>query len=466
MTVVSAQLDALTNDRLLRRNVVLNLAGWALPAIAALVSIPLLARGLGPARFGLVALTWAAIGTFSIFDFGLGRVLTRLVAERLAVGENVTDIGDLIWSASWTLLALTSILALAGVALSPLIVDRMLHVPPSLRAEAVGVVQLLAISIPPLANGVTLRGVLEAGQRFGRINQLRIPLGIASYAGPLIAIPFHRDARIAVGVIVLSRVLYWLAHIPFLRDIAYDASRPRLPRRDTVRELGRVGGWITVSNIISPVIVQGDRMVVAMVFPIIASGWYGAASEVAVKQWLFSAALAPVLFSALSAAVGTAPDRAVQLAERAARITLLALLPAAIVLVTLAAPGLRLWLGSAYSPDAAVVLRWLAVAVFMNSVGHAPYFLLQSGDGTRAVAVVHLIELPIYFAALFLGARRFGVQAVAIVWFARMTIDSAVMWTIVHRRMPIARPAVLRVARLWLACAAALALTAWWVAIP
>lgn len=463
MTVVGARLEALTNDRLLRRNVVLNLAGWALPAVAALVSIPLLARELGTARFGLIALAWAAIGIFSIFDFGLGRVLTRMVAERLAVGGDAEDdVGDLIWSASWILLGLTSVLAIVGVVSAPALVDGLLHVPAELRQEAIGVVQLLALGIPPLAHGVALRGVLEAGQRFGRVNQLRIPLGVASYAGPLLAIPLGADARLAVGIIVLSRVVYWLAHVPFLKEIAPGISGPRLPTRAAVRELAHVGGWITVSNVVSPVIVSGDRIVVALAFPIAVSGWYGAASEVAIKQWLFSAALAPVLFSALSAAVKTAPARAVELAERGARITLLTLLPVAMLLAAFAEPGLKLWLGPAYSPDAGPVLRWLAIAVYVNSIGHAPYFLLQSGIGARAVAFVHLVELPIYFVALFLAASWLGVQGIAIVWFARMAIDSAIMWTIVHRRMPEARDAVLRVARLGIACLLGLALAALW----
>jgi O-antigen/teichoic acid export membrane protein len=461
VTAVSPRLEALTNDRLLRRNVVLNLAGWALPAAAALVSIPLLAKGLGAARFGLVALTWAAIGLFSIFDFGLGRVLTRLVADRLAAGHE-EDLGDLVWSASWMLLGLTSLLAVIGVVIAPVLAARVLHVPPELRHEATGVLQLLAIAIPPLAHGVALRGVLEAGQRFGRVNQLRIPLGVASYAGPLLAIPLGADARIAVGIIVLSRIVYWLGHVPFLADIAPGISRPRAPKRAAVRELTQIGGWITVSNVVSPVIVSGDRIVVALALPIQASGWYGAAAEVATKQWLFSAALGPVLFAALSAALKTAPQRAAELAERAARITLLTLLPVVMVLAAFAEPGLKLWLGNAAGAEAGPVLRWLAIAVYVNAIAHAPYFLLQSGVDARAVAVVHLIELPLYFAALVGAAWRFGVQGIALVWLARMAIDCAILWAIVHHKMPEARDAVIRVARLSLACLSAIGMAALW----
>src|SRR5687768_3407078 len=113
---LAGRLRELTDDRLLRRNVLLNLVSWALPAFVALVSIPLLAREIGAGRFGLVAIAWAAVGIFSIFDFGLGRVLTRLVAERLAARKD-EEIADLVWSASWMLLALTTLLALIALPL-------------------------------------------------------------------------------------------------------------------------------------------------------------------------------------------------------------------------------------------------------------------------------------------------------------------------------------------------------------
>ena len=428
----------------MRRNVVLNLAGWTLPAIAALVSIPFLAKGLGPARFGLVGVAWAAVGMFSLFDFGLGRALTRMVAERLAVHAD-DEIGDLVWTASWALLGLTTALAIVGLLAAPVIVDGALHVPAGLRDEAIGVIRLLSLSIPPLTHGVALRGVLEAGQHFGRINQLRIPLGVASYAGPLVAIPLGADARIAVGVIVVARVAYWLAHFPVLTDVAPGINRPRAPHRRALVELLRVGGWITVSNIASPIIVNADRAAIALAFPIAVSGWYGAASEVATKQLLFTAALGPVLFAALSAALGTAPARAAELAERAARITLLVLLPVTVVLVVFAEPGLRLWLGEAHDPSAGPVLRWLALAIFANSAGQVAYFVLQSGVDARAAAVVHLVELPLYLAALAFLGRRFGPEGVAAGLAVRMAVDTAVMWGVVYARMPEGRSTAIRV---------------------
>lgn len=461
MSAPEARLDALTHDALLRRNVLLNLAAWGVPAAAAIVSIPFLTRGLGAERFGLVAIAWATVGLFSIFDFGLGRALTRLVAERLAHDRD-HEIPRLVWTMTWLLLALSGGLAIAGVALAAPITDRVLDVPAELRTEAVGVVVLLALGIPALAHGVALRGVLEGAQRFGAINRLRVPLGLVTYLGPLLALPFGGDVRIAVGVIVLGRVLYWLAHFPLVGIVDPNLRRPHRGDRASLRELVRVGGWISVSNVVSPVIVYVDRMVVAATLPIAASSWYGVASEVATKQWLFTAALQPVFFSAMAAALRPAPVRAAELMARAARVTMFALLPSAVLLVAFAEPLLGVWMGPAYSPAAAHVLRWLSVAVYVNALAQVPYAVLQSGVDERLPAVLHLLELPLYAALLYFFARTWGLPGIAVAWFVRMTVDGIAMWAAAAWKFPEGRSATLRLAAPLSVCASAIALAAAW----
>jgi hypothetical protein len=132
------------------------------------------------------------------------------------------------------------------------------------------------------------------------------------------------------------------------------------------------------------------------------------------------------------------------------------------VLVAFAEPGLKLWLGTAYDPGVATALRWLAAAVYVNTVGQVPYFLLQSGVDARAVGIVHALELPVFFAATYAASVAFGPAGAAAVWFGRMAVDALVLWTILHRRLPLARPAIGRIMRLWAACLAGVALAALW----
>ncbi len=79
----------------IRRNVLLNLAGFGLPLAAALVAVPLLLHGLGPDRFGVVGLAWTLVTVVGVFDLGFGRAMTQAVSARIGRGEE-RQIGALV----------------------------------------------------------------------------------------------------------------------------------------------------------------------------------------------------------------------------------------------------------------------------------------------------------------------------------------------------------------------------------
>ncbi|MEP6762759.1 MAG: flippase [Gemmatimonadaceae bacterium] len=459
------RLRALTDEKLLRKNVVLSLVGWALPAVAAFIAIPLLASDFGAARYGLLALAWSTVGVFSLIDFGLGRALTRLVAERVADHRD-DELPLIVWSANWIVLALSAFFGLLLAVAAPFIATKMLKVPTELADEATGVLRLLALGLPFFVHGVVLRGVMEAVQHFELIVKLRVPLGLVTYAGPLLVLPYAPDARVAVAIVVAGRILYWIANMVALQKVQPGLARPRAGNRDATRELLTTGGWITVSNLVSPLLVQGDRFVVAWALPIAATGYYVTAAEVATKLWLFTAALQPVLFAALSAAIGRDAEKAVQLLERAARVTLLVLFLPSLALAVFGEFGMRWWLGAAFSPDTAIALRWLVVAVYVNCVAQVPYAALQGGADVRGPAMLHLLELPLYAIVLWVLMQNFGIAGVAAAWCVRMTLDTFAMWWLAARSMPGARSVALRTLRLGGALTVILSAAAWWGGPP
>src|SRR5437867_11276331 len=115
----------MTNGRLLARNSALNLFAQGIPIILAIVAIPPLVRGLGPERFGVLTLAWAAIGYFSLFELGLSRALTQAVAQRLGNGGE-RDVPAITWTAILLLFALGVLGGVVLAFLTPLLVTRLL----------------------------------------------------------------------------------------------------------------------------------------------------------------------------------------------------------------------------------------------------------------------------------------------------------------------------------------------------
>ena len=104
---------AVPSGRSLASNTLWNLFGNCFPVVVAVVCLPVLKRGLGTERLGIMSLAWVLIGYFSLFDLGLSRALTKLVAERIAQRRQ-SEVASLVW----TSLSLMTAVGIVGALLT------------------------------------------------------------------------------------------------------------------------------------------------------------------------------------------------------------------------------------------------------------------------------------------------------------------------------------------------------------
>jgi len=275
----------LIGGRRLARNVFWNLLGTGAPLLVAIVAIPMLIEGLGIARFGVLTLAWMVVGYFSLFDLGLGRALTKLVAEKLGKGQN-NEIPALIWTAMSLMVVLGVLGAIVAVALSPWLVDSVLNIPIELQAETLNSFYVLAASIPVVIATTGLRGILEAHQRFGMVNVVRIPLGIVTFVGPLFVLPFSNSLVPVVVVLVVARLISGLAYAILCLRVDPAIRQSVSIHRAMVKPLISFGGWMTVTNIVGPLMVYMDRFIIGAVVSMTAVAYYATPYEVVTKLWI------------------------------------------------------------------------------------------------------------------------------------------------------------------------------------
>ena len=426
----------LTSNRLLARNTLWNLAGSVAPMLVAAVCIPLLIKGLGTDRFGVLTLVWALIGYATLFDLGLGRALTQLVAAKLGTGED-HEIPTLVWTSLFLMLLLGLVGAVGAVVFAPWLVTHALHVPAAMGHETLYSVYLLGISIPIVVSTAALRGLLEAQQRFGLTTALRIPMGIFAYAGPLMVLPFSKSLFPVVAVVVAGRTIAWVVHLLLCLKIMPALRRRIAWERSAVAPLVRFGSWMTVTNIIGPLMVTLDRFVIGSVLSVSAVAYYATPYEVVSKFWLISGALLGVMFPAFSTSFVQDRDRAALLYERTVKLLLLTLFPLILVTVTLANDGLRLWLGADFAEHGTRVLQWLAIGIFINRLSSAAFAVVQGVGRPDLTAKLHLIELPIYLAALFFLVKARGIEGAAIAWTGRVAVDAVMLFFLAQHLLPV-----------------------------
>ena len=422
----------LTGGRRLASNVVWNLLGTGVPLLVAIIAIPLLIQGLGTARFGVLALAWMVIGYFSLFDLGFGRALTKLVAEKLGKGQD-SEIPSLIWTAMSLMAVLGVLGAVIVAAISPWLVSGVLNIPSELQSETLTAFYLLAASIPIVIGSTGLRGILEAHQRFGLVNVVRIPLGIFTFLGPVAVLFFSKSLFPIVAVLVMARLVSLLAYVILCFYIAPDLRRSFSLNRAIVKPLIKFGGWMSVTNIVGPLMVYMDRFLIGAVLTMTAVAYYATPYEIVTKLWIVPGALMGVMFPAFSASFVQNRIRAVHLFERTVSYIFISLFPAVVLIVTFAQDGLALWLDSEFAVNSSIVLQLLAIGVFINSHAFVPFGMVQGIGRPDLTAKLHLIELPFYLLLLWYLLNTYGIVGVAIAWVVRVLVDAVCLFVMAHK---------------------------------
>lgn len=449
--------EHLTSGRLLARNTLWNLVGGGTPMLVAIVCIPILIKGLGKDRFGILALAWVIIGYAGFFDLGVGRALTQFVAKKLGAGED-HEVPALVWTSLFLMLLLGVVGAAVVVLISPWLIHRALHIPAALQRETLRSFYLLALSLPIVITTAGLRGFLEAHQRFGLINALRIPLNVFVFAGPLLVLPFSHSLFPVVAVLVGGRVIGWVAHLLLCLRVMPALRHQISWHRPSVGPLLSYGGWLTVTNVISPLMVALDRFLISALLSLTAVAYYATPFEVVTRLLLIPGSVVGVMFPAFSTSFAEDRTRTAFMYGRSVKYIFIILFPVVLLIVVFAQDGLKFWLGSDFAQHSFRVLQFLAVGVFANGLAQVPFALLQGVGRPDLTATLHLIELPLHLGLLWWLISTHGIEGAAIAWSARVAFDALFLFGLAKRFVPGGRHIRLQTALLAAAALGILAL--------
>ena len=408
------------------RNSALNLVGFTVPMLVGLLTVPIITRELGPARFGLLSLGFAILEYSSLFDLGLGVATTREVSaalERRDKGLSSVILGSIASQA-----ALGTLGALILIAISAPLVDNVFVIPPELRSEAVAVFRVLALMIPPTVILLSLRGILEAAGRFDISNAIRIPSSIATFLVPAVAAAAGYDVAAIVLMLLVTRIfIVMLMALAVTRVLAGLSWKFRVGW-DTMRPLFVFGGWMSVSNIVTPMLLYVDRFILGAVVGVAAVGYYTAPFDGVMRLLIIPASLMGALYPSVSAMLARKDYPSIQRVFRQAiRKTVLLLVGPALVLGIAGPWLLEIWLGPVFASEAEVAVRVLAFGVFLNALARVPSGFVSVLGRPDLLAKINIGEMILHLPMAWFLIARFGVTGAAIAWTIRVGVDAVVL---------------------------------------
>ena len=408
------------------KNSIYNIAGFAVPTLIAIPALGWLARQLGVESFGLFTLAFAIVGYASIFDGGI----TRAVIREVSIFRNdLSEQCKILSTANVVVLVLGCVGSLLLYFCANNLVN-LLKITYENSIQARLSFELLASIIPVFLINQVWLAYLEGHEKFANLNIQKVisssliailPAIFCWYKPSLVyailGLVFGRYLSLAITFFVCKKMI-------IQSGIGFNVI--------VFKRLMAFGGWLTVSNIISPIMVYFDRFVISNIMGASRIAFYTAPAEAVSRLINIPYALSRALFPKLSHSNDL--DEKKKLENQSYLLISLVCLPIVIIGCFLAEFILSTWLGSNYAGLAVQVFQILLVGFYFNALAQIPFSILQADGKSKVTALIHVFEIIPYLAILFYLTYEFGIVGTAIAWSLRTFVDLILMFILSRKK--------------------------------
>lgn len=416
--------SSIHSGRSLFQGAMWSFVGQIIPLAVAMVTIPKLLHSLGDERFGLLMLFWLLVGYFTVLDLGLGRALI-LVFSRLRLGIDKEEISSVFWTGSTILFLLGLVVAVVVQFFAPWIAD-LLGVSSLLKAEAIGAIRIAGWTMPPMLLLHVLMGLPTAFQRQRGLNLLRVPAGILSHLVPLGMVFWTTDLRHLMAANFLLRLFLVVVHFWYAVRVQ-PVTWPPAASRATAIALLSVGSWMMLTNLLAPLLMNVDRLLISNQLGAGSLASYAPAMDMAGKVLILVGGSFSVLFPALGHHLKNAPEHAVEVYNASLRSLAWWMTPLIMFGAGLSRPFMVLWLGKSHGETAGIFLAIFLTGILCSLAGQISFAAVQAAGDARKASFVHAAEIPFYLLLLWIFLRKGDMMGAAWVWSLRHLVDTAAL---------------------------------------
>ncbi len=394
-------------------NVAFNVGARGALIVLTIISTPVILHRLGTAAFGIYILAVTVGGLLALLDFGLTPALITLLS-RAWHQQRVDEAARLVGTALTLYLAIGVAGAAVFALLVPWAVHDLLHVPVALQAPARTALWLSTAGFAFNMWLAVFNAVPYALQRYDLVAIRIVGLSLLTTAAlivyALLGGVLEGFVLINVAGAVIGLLIFYLVSRSLLPGVRFtprvdpDALR-RLARFAAFKFAGTVGGIFTF---------RFDQFAVGAILGVSSAGIYSIPASAGQKLLSLLGELAAPFFPRASTLRDDGP-RLRALFFDGSRLLALAATPMLLLLIVLAEPTLRFWIGGAQgiqvAQAGAPALRWLVAALLIQST---VVFIVYASRTLFHVSLTELLRRtfvrPLAAAALTAGLAYFAAR--------------------------------------------------------
>ena len=393
------------------KNSFYNIAGYLIPGVLSIPILGFMARDLGVEKFGLFTIILAIVGYASIFDIGI----TRSVIREIAIYKRNKDEILKILSTSAVIVVALGIIAGFLITIFNTKISEFLNVSKFVTKDFLDSLAIVAFSIPLYLLTQVWCSLLEGREEFLKLNIYKTFSSTMVVVFPALALLIESSLSYAVMGLLVARFLSLLLIKLYCRDFSSNFKFHNY----VFKRLISFGGWVAVSNFISPIMSYFDRFILANKMGASMVGFYTAPSEAISRISMLPSAVARTIFPMLS----SGEDDSGKIKITSYILVLLFVIPVGCFCAYFSYDIMSLWLGNEYALKSYIIFQILILGFVFNSIAQIPFASIQSNGRSKTTAILHLCELFPYLILLYYLIDQYGLVGAAWAWTIRMFID-------------------------------------------
>jgi len=405
------------------RNVVWNFFGQGWMLVVALFATPYIVHHLKVDLYGIYTLVNVIIGVFSFLQLGLGVALIKYISQYLAEKRE-----EEIRKIFWTCLLVHFLMGLLGTAViaasAQFIVDKILRIPPELSATAVLVLRIGSLGFMISMLFWVISSVPQAVGRFDVFNRIGVIFNTLQILVTVLILKlgFSLPEIIIANIVIqaASVYVYWVYTkklLPFL-------SRPSVDKA-TFLLLLKFGGFVTVSAVVSPILVNIEKIFLTSLRSVAELTYYSVPYALMSRLSIIPSSLASVIFPQFSYFQNIDKGRIKKEIHFRSTLYIFFLYVFFILFfVFFGRQFLALWLGNDFAQKSTGVLIILTLVGLASAMAYPSLGVILGLGKPHLPAIFQIIETVIYIPLAYIFISKFGRVGAAIAWSIRMLLDT------------------------------------------
>lgn len=424
------------NSRFIR-NILWNLSGFIVPILVAILAIPIIIANIGIERFGILTLIFALIGFMNLFDFGLTRSITNSIVSYQEKKET-NKVAEVINTGMVIMLTISFIISFLVFFFSSKIVANVFSVNPSIFDEVKTALSIISCSLPFVIMQSSSISILEAFERFKLISLAKTPFSILMYALPA-TVSYYSPSLVAISLsLVVLRIIMAVSFFFIQRSIvnkvisSFHKTSVGVTFNMSV-ELLKYGGWVSISNIIAPLMLYIDRFFVASIVGAGVVAYYTTPFEMISKMSIVAISVSGVLFPLLVKTIKEDKVLSQSLYLKALLGIGLSLSIPLLIGLTFSREIITLWIDSSFAEHSWLIFCLFLVGFFVHGLIQPAYIWIQAAGKPMLTAIAHIFDFILYVIYFPFFTEKYGLIGAVSSWVLRVSISFIVLHSIRYK---------------------------------